>query len=96
MAIHYSFHRRLYFALKYLAKGKLITTKDGHILAIPDGLEEPGFVMNHEMENEVVIQIGSSSAWSCLIQYAKQMTQDETSTMAIECMDVKLPKGTLG
>jgi len=96
MAIHYSFHRRLYFCLKYMeAKQKTITTKDGFILAIPEGKEDPGFVMNHESENEVVIQIGSEAAWGCLVRHAKEMTQDETAEMAIACMDVKLPKGVI-
>lgn len=96
MAIQYSFHRRLYFCLKYMeSKQKTITTKDGFILAIPEGKEEPGFVMNHEMENEVVIQIGSDVAWSYLIAHAKEMSQDDAAILAIKCIDVKLPRGVL-
>lgn len=73
---------KLNVALNYLEKGGSITLSSGHTLCIPDGYEEPGFlstVYRHGkvIEENFVMQIGSDTAWSFLLDYVRKMTDEE-------------------
>ena len=93
----YSLKNRIRIALKVMEAGKFVDLKSGHRLVIPDGYEEPGFLMTKTggldaESHEVVLQIGSSEAWMMLIQHCKEMSKEEMISLAFSIADIKLPR----
>lgn len=78
----FDFKKKLNICLKAMEAGVEIQLKSGHILAIADGHEEPGFKVTHyerwrSRGTPMVFQIGSDTAWMSLIAHCKKMTQQE-------------------
>lgn len=92
----YSFKNRLKTCLKVMEAGKPIHLKSGHRLLILNGYEEPGFMATRSctdelVEEEIVFQIGSDTAWLMLIQHVREMTKEEYIKLMFSTVDVKIP-----
>src|SRR5690242_3570088 len=91
----YKLRDKIQLILKQLEAGGTLTTKPGHILAIADGGDEPGFLMNKYDTNMNVIegeqwimQIGSETAWMYLIAEAKRMTREDCIKLIMDTTNV--------
>lgn len=72
----YKLGDKLNLLLKQMTAGAEVRLKSGHTLVIPEGHEEPGFKATSSKGGEVVIQIGSETAWMFLIDHARDMTRE--------------------
>lgn len=78
----YKLRDKIQLILKQLESGAELKLKSGHVLVIPEGHEEPGFLSkvyrnNALIEENFVIQIGSETAWMMLIDHAKGMSRED-------------------
>lgn len=69
-------NQKINTALESMNQGNELLLKSGHILCIPEGHDEPGFLFKQE-NNEVIIKIGSEEAWMSLIDHCRLMSEED-------------------
>ena len=79
-----------------MQNGKAIHLSSGHRLLIPDGYEEPGFMATRTskespIEEEIVFQIGSDTAWMMLVKHCREMTEEEAVKLSFSLCVTKPP-----